>query len=323
MAKQWRRLIFIIFLPFLALNGIAFMQARSMTHFVKVGNRTAKPEKLSPTDKIRVILTGVEVPRPENQVTPAAVQLAYETHTIPIQGEKLEAWYIPAPNARGIVLLFPPYGGSKAGLLAPTKILHELGYDALLVDFRGTGGSSGDDTTLGVREAKDVAAAVAFSRQRWADQPVILYGASMGAVAVMRAVAIEGVKPAALILESPFDRLLNTVRHRFEAMGIPSFPSAELIVFWGGIQQNIDGFHHNSVDYARQIHCPVLLLHGGSDRRVTIADATRVFDSLPEPKQWLLFPAANGHGSLAADDGEQWRETVSRFLKGGKILNQR
>jgi uncharacterized protein len=168
-----------------------------------------------------------------------------------------------------------------------------------------------------------VAAAFAFSRQRWADRPVILYGASMGAVAVMRAVAIEGIKPAALILESPFDRLLNTVRHRFEAMGIPSFPSAELIVFWGGVQQNIDGFHHNPVDYARQIHCPVLLLHGGSDRRVTIADATRVFDSLPGQKQWLLFPSANGHGSLAADDGEQWREAVSRFLKDGKMHNQR
>jgi dipeptidyl aminopeptidase/acylaminoacyl peptidase len=73
---------------------------------------------------------------------------------------------------------------------------------------------------------------------------------------------------------------------------------------------------------SNQIRYPVLLLHGGSDRRVTIADATRVFDSLPEPKQWLLFPSANGHGSLAADDGEQWRETVSRFLKGGNLKDE-
>ncbi|NJR40440.1 MAG: hypothetical protein HC781_18420 [Leptolyngbyaceae cyanobacterium CSU_1_4] len=85
---------------------------------------------------------------------------------------------------------------------------------------------------------------------------MILYGASMGAVAVMRAVAIEKIEPVALILESPFDRLLNTVRHRFEVMGIPSFPSAELIVFWGGVQLGIDGFNHNPVDYARSIDCP-------------------------------------------------------------------
>jgi uncharacterized protein len=321
--KRWRLFAFSLFVPFLVLNGIAFMQARSMTHFVDAGKRTAKPEKLSLTDKVRVILTGVEVPRPQNQATPTDVQLVYETIIIPIQEESLEAWYVEAPKVRsmalgrerGIVLLFPPYGGSKAGLLAPTKILHELGYAVLLVDFRGTGGSSGSDTTLGVREAKDVAAAVAFVQRRWADKPVILYGASMGAVAVMRAVAIERVQPQALILESPFDRLLHTVRHRFEAMGIPSFPSAELIVFWGGVQQNIDGFHHNPADYARQIHCPVLLLHGEGDRRVTVADATRVFDNLAGTKQWLLFPNANGHGSLATDDGEQWRKTVSRFLR--------
>jgi uncharacterized protein len=309
-----KRSLLLLLLPFLALNGIAFMQARSMTHLVEIGSRTAKPEKLSLPEKARVILTGVEVPRPENSVTPDAVQLAYETHRIPIQSESLETWYVPAQQGRSLVLLFPPYGGSKAGLLTPAKIFHELGYDVLLVDFRGTGGSSGNETTLGVREAKDVAAAVEFSRERWG-KPVILYGASMGAVAVMRAVAIEGVKPEALILESPFDRLLNTVRHRFEAMGIPAFPSAELIVFWGGVQQQIDGFNHNPMDYARQITCPVLLLHGGLDRRVTVADATRVYENLAGKKQWLLFPAANGHGSLAADDGEQWRKTVGLFLK--------
>lgn len=42
---------------------------------------------------------------------------------------------------------------------------------------------------------------------------------------------------------------------------------------------------------------------------------TCVFEHLAEKKQWLLFPAANGHGSLAADDGEQWRKTVGLFLK--------
>ncbi|MBE9078296.1 hypothetical protein IQ241_13505 [Romeria aff. gracilis LEGE 07310] len=52
----------------------------------------------------------------------------------------------------------------------------------------------------------------------------------MGAVAVMRAISLHDIQPDAAILESPFDRLLSTVCHRFEAMGIPSFPGAELIV---------------------------------------------------------------------------------------------
>ncbi|MBW4513674.1 MAG: alpha/beta hydrolase [Timaviella obliquedivisa GSE-PSE-MK23-08B] len=321
---SWRaRLLFtiLIALPFLVLNGIAFMQARSMTHFVSVRQRTAKPEQLALIDKIRVILTGVEIPRPKNQTTPQEIQLGYETHRIAIgqEGkENLEAWYIPTQKSRGLVLLFPPYGSSKAALLAPTKVFHDLGYDALLVDFRGAGGSTGNDTTLGVREAKDVAIAFTYSQKQWADKPMILYGASMGAVAVMRAVAIEKIEPAALILESPFDRLLNTVRHRFEVMGIPSFPSAELIVFWGGVQQGIDGFSHNPVDYARSIPCPVLLLHGERDQRVTVAEAAQIFERLPGQKHWQVFSSANGHGSLTADDTEQWQDWVSRFLKSDR-----
>jgi uncharacterized protein len=100
-------------------------------------------------------------------------------------------------------------------------------------------------------------------------------------------------------------------------MGIPSFPSAELIVFWGGVQQDIDGFGHNPVDYGRSISCPVLLLHGELDQRVAIADATRVFESLQGEKQWRVFAGATGHGSLAVDNGKLWRELVSRFI--GKL----
>lgn len=300
-----------------ALNLIAFMQARSMTHFVtSEQQRTAKPETLSPLGKLRVLLTGVTVPRPINRRSPQEFQLAYETHQIPIADQEfLESWWIPASPAssKGIVLLFPPYASSKDVLLEAAKIFHTMGYDALLVDFRGAGGSSGDDTTLGVREAKDVAVAFTYAQQQWSDRPIILYGASMGAVAVMRAIAHEPLSPVAVVVESPFDRLLNTVRHRFEAMGLPSFPGAELIVLWGGIQQGINGFTHNPLNDASLIQCPVLLMYGELDQRVTLAESQAIFDALPEQKQFVTFNAI-GHGSLAADDPVKWKQQVQQFL---------
>src|SRR5207237_2938162 len=125
-------------------------------------------------------------------------------------------------------------------LLTPAAAFHEMGYAVLLVDFRGTGGSSGQETTLGVREAADVARAVDYTQHTWPARPLVLYGVSMGAAAIMRAVATEGVHPAALILESPFDRLLDTVANRFHAMGLPAFPAAGLLVFWGSLQQGYD-----------------------------------------------------------------------------------
>jgi hypothetical protein len=255
------------------------------------------------------------VPRPENYSTPSDRGLTYETQRIQLANQEfLEAWFVPHPKAEGLVLLFPPYAGSKASLLEPAKILHDLGYNTLLIDFRGVGGSSGSNTTLGVQEATDVVAAIAYAKQRWEKQPILVYGASMGAVATMRAIAKSNVTVDAIILESPFDRLLTTVQHRFQAMGLPASPGAELIVFWGGIQQQINGFAHNPVEYAANIHIPVLLLHGTADQRVTTSEAEAIFQSLPKLKQLVFFPGAIGHGAIAHSHPVHWKQAVQQFL---------
>lgn len=184
-----------------------------------------------------------------------------------------------------------------------------------MLDFRGAGGSSGDDTTLGVREAKDVARAVEYARVQWPGRPLVLYGVSMGGAAVMRAIAVEGVRVDAAIVESPFDSLLHTVRNRFHSMGLPGTPGGELIVLWGSVQQGFNGFEHNPVDYASSIACPTLLLYGDNDPRVTPAEARSIYDRLPRPRAFASFTGA-GHEALAVRSPERWKEQVGQFLAG-------
>lgn len=285
-----------------------------MTHFVPAGQRTPPPEALSFVDKVVVVVGGVAIPRPENHATPQAVGLAYDVHHIALAAdEQLEAWYISTPQPRGIVLMFPGYAASKDMLLAPAAILHNLGYDALLVDFRGVGGSSGNDTSIGVREGVDVARAVAYAQQQWPHRPIILYGISMGSAAILRSIAHEGVQPSAIILESPFDRLLSTVQNRFHTMGVPAFPAAEAVVLWGGVQHGMNGFAHNPATYAASVTCPTLLLHGENDPRVTAAQANAIFDNLGGPKQ-VVPVAGAGHELLIAADPQAWKQEVADFL---------
>jgi uncharacterized protein len=305
-----------------AINGVAWLQARGMTHYVSGGERPAKPEQLTWADKLKLLITGVQLPRPENLQTPAHLGLPYQTHRIELPNQEwLETWRIAKPATRpkslGVFLLFPPYGGSKDSVLAAAKALHELGYDTLLVDYRGVGGSSGNSTTLGVKEADDVVAAVNYAQARWSSRPLYLYGASMGAAAVARAVALKGVQPQAIILESSFDRLTQTVRHRFTAMGWPSSPGTELIIWWGGWQHNIDAFAHNPIDYAKAIRQPTLLFYGQADRRVTLTETQAIFAQLPGKKQLRLFNGV-GHGSLAAEAPTQWKQQVQEFLRAAQ-----
>ena len=144
-----------------------------------------------------------------------------------------------------------------------------MGCSLLLVDFRGAGGSSGQDTTLGFREADDVAASMKYAQAEWPNLRLALYGTSMGAAAVMRAVAEEGVHDDALILESPFNSLLDTTSNRFHSMGLPAFPSAQMLVIWGSVQGGYNGFSNNPSEYAHAIDIPTLLMYGGRDPRVT------------------------------------------------------
>ena len=89
----------------------------------------------------------------------------------------------------------------------------------------------------------------------------------------MRSVAIDDIKPEALIIEATYDTMLNTVKNRFDVMDLTSFPLANILVYWGGVRAGFNAFNYNPSDYARQIAIPTLVLHGELDPRVTTEQA--------------------------------------------------
>jgi hypothetical protein len=286
-----------------------------MMHFTAGSARTQKPEALTLGQKVKVLFCGVEIPRPRTKALP--MDLGPATRSLELDctnGIKLGAWYSPGPSQNPLVILFHGYTGEKSGTLPEAKAFLEMGLSVLLVDFRGSGDSSESYTTIGFDEAEDVAAAVRYARAQLPHGKVILYGQSMGAAAVLRAVHSCGVRPDAIIVEAVFDRMLNTVRHRFEAMGVPSFPGAELLVFWGGRQAGFNGFDHNPVQYAAGVKCPILFLHGANDPRAHIEEARRVFDAVTAQKRFKEFPGV-GHVASVTRCPEEWKKTVSQFLK--------
>ncbi len=213
-----------------------------------------------------------------------------------------------------MVILFHGYSAEKTSLLGEARAFLDLGASVMLVDFRGSGGSSASYTTVGVHEAEDVAAAVRYAQIWLSHGNDFLFGRSMGAAAILRAVHAHGAEPDGVILEAVIDTLLNTVRHRFRALQVPAFPSAELLVFWGGRQWGFDGFEHNPSDYAASVDCPTLLMHGERDPRVSLTEARRVFDAIPVTKELVTFERS-GHESYLSRNASQWRTAVERFIK--------
>jgi alpha-beta hydrolase superfamily lysophospholipase len=311
--RPWRALALFLLVLFALFNFLAYQHAHAMTHYVQSGGWKGRPAALSPWTKARLLLWGVKRARPDSAATPAGAGLPFEEHTVPGQAGNLAAWFVPHERPRGVVLIFHGFGNCKALMLPEAKAFHEMGYACFLVDFRACGGSAGEATTVGYREADDVATAVSYVRDHWPGQRVVLFGRSMGSAAILRAAGVLGVEADALLLECPFDRMLTAVRVRCRLVGGVSFPLAEALVFWGGAQHGFNAFRHNPADYAQGVRCPVLLMHGTLDSRVKATDMQAIHDALPGKKALWSF-AGVGHESYVNRRPAEWREQVEAFL---------
>jgi len=297
---RWKtRFCWLLAILLFIVNGSAYLFAYQMTH-VRVPGQP-----------------GIGIPKPSNSSTPSDRGFPYTTHTIKIsESEWLETWLIPSQAAfsRGTVLLFPGNLGTKGSqLIAPAQSFATLGYDSMLIDFQGIGGSSGNTVTIGIKEAQDVVAAFNYAQALNVKSPLILYGVSMGSAAIMRAISVNKIKPDAVILELPFARLVNAIRSRLKYHNIPAFLTAELLVFWGGLQHGFNGFSHNPIDFAKKVDCPALVIHGEQDKWTTVEEIKALFQNLPESKQLVISPQP-GHHQLIGVDRQLWNSTVKNFF---------
>lgn len=294
---------------FSVLNVIAAIHAYKFTHFSANGVRNENID-LSVATKLKLLLIGVDNPRPVNAQLPQG-----QFSTVKLQGHVLtEAWLLPALNDsnKGTVILFHGYTGNKSDLLPRALPLQQAGYNCLVVDFMGSGGSGGNTTTVGYQEAQQVKACYDYVRQQ-EEKKIMLLGSSMGAVAIMKAITDYDLKPSAVILECPFATMYETVCIRFKMLGVPTFPMAGLLVLWGGIENGFWGFSHNPVTYAKSIKCPILLQYGALDDRVARNETDRIFLNLAGQKKQVIYNNA-GHDNYLETSPTAWKYQVTSFL---------
>ncbi len=312
--RFWRIAIMLALLLVL-INVLTFNHAWQLTHFAAASApKTARPEQLSLREKLSVLFTGLQNPKPRNTTLPAN---RFEKVTFSSQNGTIRGWLIRTDSSRGIVVMCHGYTSTKSQLLDESAAFNRLGFSTLLIDLSGHGESDGNATTIGYREAGDVTAAYRFIEKL--HQPILLYGVSMGAAAILRSVAVHQIKPAAILIECPFGSMLQAVENRFHLMRIPSFPLARLMVFWGSIQNSYPAFRHNPIEYAATVKMPALLMYGLNDQRVTRPEIDQIYRNLAGPKQLICFEGVE-HESYYRKQPEKWRQSIQTFLAQQKIM---
>lgn len=168
--------------------------------------------------------------------------------------------------------------GSIAGRGGHVQPWLEAGYGALLLSYRGYGGSEGRPTED--RLYADARAAIAYVlAQGVAPDRLVLYGESLGTgVAVKMAVEHD---VAAVVLEAPFTSAVDVGA---EAYWI-------LPVRW------MMKDRYESIKRISEIDAPLLIIHGEADRTIPISHGRELLAAAREPKRGI-FIAGAGHNDL-------------------------
>ncbi|ADU50506.1 hypothetical protein Tmar_0383 [Thermaerobacter marianensis DSM 12885] len=188
-------------------------------------------------------------------------------------GVRLEGWFLPAAGgvASRTVIFAHGYGKNRlqddVPALDVAAALVRQGFNVLMFDFRNSGESGGDRTTVGQEEVQDLAAAVEWVRRtHGADQAVGLLGWSMGAVtAILTAGGVEPVQ--AVVADAPFADLRVYLEENLSHWtGLPEFPFNWLI---RTLLPPLVDVHPDRVRpveaVTRMAPTPLLLIHGTAD----------------------------------------------------------
>lgn len=293
------------------MNVIAYFHAYKFTHFDKnIKTRTNDPNTLSALEKMQILIFGVNNPRTINSVRP---NRDYRTIKIQYNSDTIDCWHILIDSSKPTILIFHGYAGNKSQMVEKSNDLNNLGYNTVIVDFLGYGSSTGNTTTIGYQESEQVRHVFEYFKKNTTSN-LILYGISMGSVAIMKSISDFNIKPVSIIIECPFGNMLKTVQARFKLMNAPIFPMSYLLTFYGGLQNNFNSFKHNPTEYAKNINVKTLLLYGLKDKKVSKEEIELIFKNLNGQKQLKIYENA-GHENIKEQNEKKWINDIQNFTK--------
>lgn len=240
-----------------------------------------------------LVRIGFRAPRIKERSNPEQLGLAYREISIPTEnGKRLFAWFVPPPASgpAPAVAVLHGWGGNAEMMLPLAQPLHRAGYAVLLFDSRNHGRSDSDGFSSLPRFAEDLEHALDWLAQ----QPDVdaarlaALGHSVGAAAALL-VASRCRDLAAVASIAAFADPESMMRRFLAAHHVPYFPLGRAVLSY--VQHAIG---HRFSDIAprntiRQIHCPVLLVHGSDDVTVPVEDAMTIYAQRPGDQVRLLI----------------------------------
>jgi len=235
------------------------------------------------------------LPSSTMMATPADRGLAYEDVNITTaDDEELHAWWIPADDARGTLIVSHGNAGNISGRIDLARLFHELGLNVLLYDYRGYGQSTGRASEEGLY--RDIEAVWSYITETRGIPPerIVLFGRSLGGAPSTYLATRES--PGALVLDSAFTSVPDVAAHHY-----PFLPVRQLATLSFDNEARLP-----------DVSVPVALLHSPTDEVIPFSHGERLYEVANEPKTFLRLEG--GHNEAFFRSERLYRTELADFL---------
>jgi fermentation-respiration switch protein FrsA (DUF1100 family) len=175
-------------------------------------------------------------------------------------------------------------------------MFHRLGYNTLIIDYRGYGESSGTPSEQGTYRDAQAAWQHLTEERNVPATRIVLLGESLGGAVATWLAARE--KPALLLLASAFTSIAD--------MGAAIYPFLPTHL--------LARFEYDTREYLRSVTCPVFVAHSPQDEIVPFAQGQALYAAAPEPKQFLELQGGHNNGFIYMRD--EWVRALGDFMRG-------
>jgi uncharacterized protein len=227
--------------------------------------------------------------------TPDQVGMDYrEVYFNTSDSKAIHSWFIPAEAAEFTILLSHGNAGNIGHRLDKIKILHDIGLDVFIYDYRGYGKSKGFPSEKGFYRDIHGAYDYLVKEAGIPHEKIILYGESIGG-----AVSLElarSMPVAGLITENTFTSIKDMVKNVFPF--IPHF---------------IFSSRFDSADKIQHVHCSKLIMHSVDDEIVPFSQGEKLYSAAAQPKFFLRL--RGGHNTAFLNSMKIYKEGISYFVR--------
>lgn len=224
----------------------------------------------------------------------------------------IHGWLARGIRGGGVVLLVHSIRSNRLEMLSRARFLNKRGYGVLLIDLQAHGETPGKRITFGLRESKDVEAAVTFLHETFPSERIAAIGVSLGAAAIV--LTKHALRLDAVVLESLHPTVEEAAENRLRLhLGEYGPVLLPLVLAQLAFYLDVPINELDPITRIGDLNAPLLLIAGSADEHTKVSETDRLFVAARQPKDIWIVPGA-GHFNMHSYAGKEYEMRISEFL---------